>query len=188
MFPSFKNILRAAGAFALGVALVNLAACRQPPTPPYRAEGSAFGVEYASFHWKTEQDFKRISEFFTDEESTGSDVVVRSDPSVRDGLYLIVNLESSTVVPEGSVAELAYLHPERAGVRTQRWTLPEFRAAPQRELRLGLTGKTWGKHLSRKRPAAWKLSVVSPDGETLVLRRSFLWTEKAETPAAAAER
>ncbi|MGN1347243.1 MAG: hypothetical protein ACI4V1_10700 [Eubacteriales bacterium] len=161
---------------------MNLSACRRPPSPPYRAEGSAFGVEYATFYWKTEKDFKRISEFFTDEENTGSNVVVRSDPEKRDGLYLIVNLEFGSVVPEGSVAELRYLHPERAGVQTQLWTLPEFRAAPQRELRLGLTGKTWSKNLSGKRPSAWKLTVVSPDGETLVLRRSFLWTEKTETP------
>ncbi len=185
MFPSFKNILRAAGALVLAAALVGLAACSSPPTPPYRAAGSAYGIEYASFYWKTEKDFKRISEFFTDEEDTGSNVVVRSDPAVRNGLYLIVNLECGAHVPAGSVAELRYLHPERSGEQTQRWTLPEFRAAPQRELRLGLTGKTWEKQFSGKRPAAWKLSVVSPDGETLVLRRSFLWTEKAETPAAA---
>lgn len=181
MFLSSKNIFRAAGALALGAVFMNLAACRQPPTPPYRAEGSAFGVEYASFCKKTEKDFKRISEFFTDEENTGSDVVVRSDPSKRDGLYLVVNLECGAVVPAGSIAELRYMHPKRAGEQTQRWTLPEFRAAPQRELRLGLTGTDW-ESLAGKKPSAWKLTVVSPAGETLVLRNSFLWAEKADAP------
>ncbi|MGN0834779.1 MAG: hypothetical protein ACI4QA_02995 [Candidatus Spyradosoma sp.] len=183
MFLSAKNILRAAGALALGAAFANLSACRQPPSPPYRAEGSAFGVEYATFYWKTEKDFKRISEFFTDEENTGSDVVVRSDPETRTGLYLIVNLECGSLVPAGSVAELRYFHPVRTGEQIQRWTLPEFLAAPHRELRLGLTGTAWDKSLSRKKPSAWKLTVVSPSGETLVLRRSFLWSEKGDASA-----
>lgn len=153
------------------------AACKQPPSPPYHEEdaGTSLGIRYASFYWKTEDDFKRISEYFTDKENPGANVTVRSDTESRDGLYMILNLESGVVVPAGSVAELRYFHPRKSGIQHCRWTLPEFNAAPNRELRLGLTGDDWGENLSKKRPPAWQLTVSAPDGTLLLRRDSYLW-------------
>lgn len=154
-------------------------ACVLPPSPPYHGEdaGTSVGIHYASFYWKKEDDFKRISEFFTDNENTGSNVVVRSDEGKRDGLYLMLNLEHGKTVPAGSVAELHYFHPKKSGVQVCTWTLPEFNPAPHRELRLGLTGNNWDKSLSGKRPSAWKLTITAPDGTLLVRRTSYLWSE-----------
>lgn len=154
-------------------------ACTQPPTPPYHGEdaGTTAGIHYASFYWKTEEDFKRISEYFTDEENTGANTVVRSNPESRDGLYMILNLESDVVIPAGSIAELRYFHPKKTGLQTCRWSLPEFNAAIHRELRLGLTGNDWSKSLSRKRPSAWQIRATAPDGTLLFCRNSYLWVE-----------
>lgn len=167
--------LRVAGALFASALFVGLPACKQPPSPPYRAEGTEIGIVYASFYWKTENDFKRISEYFTDEENPGNNVTCRSIPEAREGLYLILNLEPGTTIPTGSVAELRYFHPEQAEMQTRRWELPEFNALPHRELRLGLTGTDWT--LSKKRPSAWRLAILSPDGRRLVERESYLWAE-----------
>lgn len=174
-----KTFLRAAGVLTGAFVFVLTPACKQPPTPAYHGEyaGNAIGIGYASFYMKTEDDFKRISEYFTDEENTGSHTVVRSHPESREGLYMIVSLESGAVVPAGSVAELRYYHPKKGGLQTCRWTLPEFTAAPHRELRLGLTGEDWDASLSRKRPSAWQLNVYNPSGELLFRRDSYLWKE-----------
>lgn len=175
-----KTFFRAAAALA-GIAFVlTIAACKQAPTPPYHGEdaGTSAGVEYASFYWKEEADFKRISEYFTDKENTGSNVVVRTDNEVRSGLYLVLNLDSGSVIPEGSVAELRYFHPKKSGKQIVRWTLPEFNAAWHRELQLGLTGNDWGSALSKKRPSAWQITIVAPDKTLLVRRNSYLWTEQ----------
>lgn len=174
-----RNIFRFAGTVAVSALFLGLSACKQPPSPPYRADGSAIEIEYASFYWKKEDDFKRISEFFTGEENRGSHVIVRSNPEERAGLYLIVNLEPFTTIPAGSIAELRYFHPEKPEEQISRWELPEFNALPHRELRLGLTGKDWAASISRKRPSAWKLTIFAPDGKTqLVRRESYLWSER----------
>lgn len=159
--------------------LLNLSACKQLPSPPYHGEdiGTSVPINYASFYWKDEEDFKRISEYFTDEENPGSNITVRSNPESRSGLYMILNLESGNVIPAGSVAELRYFHPKKSGIQTCRWTLPEFRAASGRELRLGLTGGDWERSLSRKRPSAWQISATAPDGTLLFRRDSYLWKE-----------
>lgn len=175
-----RNIFCFAGTAAVSALFLGLSACKQPPSPPYRADGTAVGIEYASFYWKKEDDFKRISEFFTDEENKGSHVVVRSNPETRDGLYLIVNLEPLATIPSGSIAELRYFHPKKPEEQICRWELPEFNALPHRELRLGLTGKDWEASISKKRPSAWKLTIFTPDGKTqLVRRESYLWAEGA---------
>ena len=172
-----KTFLRTAGMLAGAFVFALNPACKQPPTPAYHGEdaGNAIGIRYASFYMKTEDDFKRISEYFTNEENTGSHAVVRSRPEARDGLYMIVSLESGAVVPAGSVAELRYYHPKKSGLQACRWELPEFNAAAHRELRLGLTGEDWDSSLSRKRPSAWQLNVFAPDGQLLFRRNSYLW-------------
>ena len=93
---------RAGTLCALFAAAAFFASCRVPPSPPSVADGSTVPIEYAVFSWKDEKDFKRISEYFTDEENTGANCVVRSDPAVRAGLYLILGIRPFTGIPAGS--------------------------------------------------------------------------------------
>ena len=37
--------------------------------------------------WRDSQSFERISEYFTGQENTGSQVVLRSHPEIRPGFY-----------------------------------------------------------------------------------------------------
>lgn len=168
-----KNLTRILPAALAGTAIFS--ACQVPPTPPAREDGAALPLSYAVFEWKNENDFRRIPEFFTDEEFTGFSRVVRSDPKKREGIYLILGLDFADEIPAGSKATLRYFRPDKTGEQTQIFELPDFAGTPAGELRLGLTGDAWPKNLRRKRPSAWKLTVHAPDGTLLVSRRSFLW-------------
>ena len=163
---------------ALAAGALCLASCRVPPSPPPTDGGSTLPVSYAVFSWKTESDFKRISEYFTDVENTGANLVARTDPAVREGLYFILGVEPFGKIPAGSRATLRYFRPDRHGVQTSEFVLPEFSDTPAGEIRLGLTGEAWPEPLKKERPTAWEFSVRSPEGELLVLRHSFLWSEQ----------
>lgn len=177
--------LKFAGTLAAVAAALSAASCRVPPSPPPTANGSTVPISYAVFSWKDEKNFKRISEFFTDEEFTGATCVVRTDPSVRDGLYFILGIECGEKIPAGSVAVLRYFRPDKLGEQKAEFSLPEFTGTPIGEIRLGLTGEAWPKSLRGERPTAWEISVRAPDGQLLVFRQSFLWKQPEKKSAAA---
>ena len=177
---SRKNIFRT-GTFALfAVASCIFASCKVPPSPPPTANGSVIPISYAVFSWKDAADFKRISEYFTDRENTGSACVVRTNPETREGLYLILGLEVSEKIPDDSTATLRYFRPDKVGEQRATFRLPEFKSSVSGEILLGLTGSAWPEELKKRRPSAWQLSVTAPDGTLLVYRRSYLWTLSAE--------
>lgn len=163
---------------ALAASAFFLASCQVPPNPPPTDGGSVVPISYAVFSWKKESDFKRISEYFTDTENSGANFVARTDPETREGLYFILGIETFEKIPAGSRAVLRYLRPDRHGVQTREFVLPEFSSSPAGEIRLGLTGDAWPEKLKKARPTAWEISIRSPEGDLLVLRRSFLWTEQ----------
>lgn len=160
---------------AAGTAL-SVASCRQPPSPPAVAHGSLMPVEYAFFEWKAANEFQRIPEYFTYEELSIFDCVLRSDPRERTGLYLIVGLENARKIPADSYANLLYLRPDKHGIQRQTFVFPKrWQSTAVGELRLGLTGDAWPSSIQRSRPTAWRLTVRAPDGTLLVYRESFLW-------------
>lgn len=171
-------------ALCVVAATFSLANCKTPPSPAPTENGSSVGIEYATFEWKTKNDFKRITEYFSNEENVGGNCVVRSDPDVREGLYFIVGVEAGTTLPRGSTATLHYFRPDKTGCQTQTFTLPEWTSSIAGELRLGLTGDAWAAG-KRARPNAWQFSVHAPDGKLLLFRESFLWKHPAQKNAPA---
>lgn len=162
----------AAGTLALAVS------CRTPPSPPPTAHGAVMPIDYAVFEWKTENDFKRIPEYFTDKEFTIFDRALRTDAETRDGLYLIVGVENARKIPAGSYATLRYLRPDMPGVQQRQFVFPRaWHSTAFGELRFGLTGDAWPKSFKNKQPTAWRFTLRSPDGILLLYRESFLWTE-----------
>ncbi len=153
-----------------------LSACQVPPTPPPTANGSTVPISYAVFSRKKAEDFTRISEYFTDRENTGDNCVCRTDPEVREGLYLVLGLEPGERIPAGSTAILRYFRPDKVGEQKAEFTLPEFTSTVSGEILLGLTGDAWQAKKKNARPSAWQLSVTSPSGELLVYRQSYLWS------------
>jgi len=170
-------------ASALVVPALFLASCKTPPSPPVTENGSAIAIDYATFLWKTKSDFTRASEYFTDRENQGRNCVVRTDPNVREGLYLVVSIESGETIPDGSTATLEYFRPNKTGAQKAVFALPEWTGSLAGELRIGLTGDAWAKEKSKERPTAWRLSVVDPNGKLLLYRESFLWQHPSKKSA-----
>lgn len=181
-FPMFsrKNIFRAAMSVLLFATSLFFASCKVPPSPPPTANGSVIPISYAIFSWKDVNDFKRISEYFTDRENTGFNCVLRTDPETREGLYLVLGIEVSEKIPDDSTATLRYFRPDKVGEQTATFRLPEFESSVPGEILFGLTGNAWPKELKKRRPSAWQLSVHAPDGTLLLYRQSYLWERERE--------
>jgi len=179
MRPFSKKNLAA----VLAVSALFLASCKTPPSPPPTENGSAIAIDYATFLWKTKNDFTRVAEYFTDRENQGRNCVVRTDTTVREGLYLVVGIESGETIPAGSKATLEYFRPDKTGVQKAVFTLPEWTGSLAGELRIGLTGDAWAKEKSKEHPTAWRLAVVDPDGKLLLYRESFLWQHPSKKSA-----
>ncbi len=156
----------------LAVAAIFCSSCKAPPTPPRRAPGTPIALNSIIIQEKKEKDFKRLSEYFTYEENTGGNAIARSDPANRDGIYFILNIEIAATIPSGSVATLRYFCPHKTGELVQTWTLPEFFGTPTSEIMLGLTTKPVPEGI-----LAWHIEIVSPEGEKLIERSSFLWLD-----------
>ncbi|MBQ7331889.1 MAG: hypothetical protein IJW39_01410 [Opitutales bacterium] len=152
-----------------------LTSCQVPPSPPPTANGSTVPISYAVFAWKDSQDFKRISEYFTDRENSGCSCVLRTDPEIREGLYFVLGLEVGEKISAGSKATLRYFRPDKVGEQTAEFVLPEFTSTVSGEILLGLTGNAWPAAKKKARPSAWQISVTAPDGKLLVYRQSYLW-------------
>ncbi len=130
---------------------------------------------------KCENDFKRISEFFTGYEDPGGRAILRTDPCNRNGVYFILDLNKpGRCVPEGTRFVLDYVgcSTERPDLQRAEWVLTtEGRGQHFSEFFLGLTDARWSCLEGAQAFLAWKLSIFSPDGELLACRQSFMWQE-----------
>ena len=121
--------------------------------------------------WKGINDFKRISEYFTDKENTGMYKVERSRNDSRDGYYFTVRVLSKNERMPGAKFVLKVITPDSPFPRT--YTFPSVIQKGKSVYELGLTGSDWpGRHAH---PVAWKLQLLAPDGTELVQQISFLW-------------
>ncbi len=121
--------------------------------------------------YKGVNDFKRISEYFTGKENTGSLRVERSRPDSRDGYYFVVRVANKQPPMDGSKFVLKVITPDSPFPRE--FTFPANLPKGQTVYELGLTGTDWsGRHAH---PVAWRLELFAGDGKTLVAKDSFLW-------------
>lgn len=125
--------------------------------------------------WRDADSFERISEYFTGQEDTGSRVVARSHPSIRDGFYFLVRTANSDSALAGSKFSLQLITPTSPETKT--FTFPADVPARSTVFMLGLTGPDWPDH--KAHPVAWKLDLLSADGKVVATQHSFLWGETA---------
>lgn len=118
------------------------------------------------------EDFSRISEFFTGKEPETDRIFVRSDPENRGGYYWIFPIhEEFAKLGVGEIL-LSVQVPGNPEIR-------EFALTSSRPmdsgttLWVGLTGEDWPD--AELRPIAWQIRILSPDGNILVQRESYLW-------------
>lgn len=130
-------------------------------------------IEYISVAWKPEQDFKRISEYFTGKENTSGRLILRSDAEYRAGQYWTLTLNRSAAeIPVGSRFIVDYIVASES--KEQHQVFPVGQTADTNcEVLLGLTGSAW----QEEQPdlLAWQVTLESPDGSVLAAHHSFLW-------------
>lgn len=129
------------------------------------------GIAYVNERWRTDADVTRASDTFGGKEDHGSDVVFRTEPSVRAGHYFYVKLDEAA--PADAKLVLQVVRAENTPA--ERYEFPaRFRPGfPFGEYVIGLTSKQPGE--AKWRPVAWRVSVVDAKGKVLAAKHSFLW-------------
>jgi hypothetical protein len=125
--------------------------------------------------WRDAASFKRISEFFTDRENTGGQLIRRSHADLRAGYYFLTRVKHPGVSLVGARFLLRIITP--GGPDPRMFTFPAESGPGEDVFELGLTGPDWPGQ--RTHPVAWKLELLGADGHPLASTQSFLW-EKPE--------
>ena len=88
--------------------------------------------------------FKRISEHFNGKEDPGRYVIVRTDPSQRDGYYIALKLEASDQPEKADKLRLYFVRPGSQEGETKTLTIGPIKK--DRAL-IGMTDDVWGLSL-----------------------------------------
>ena|SRR5438552_14414142 len=121
--------------------------------------------------WRDAESFERISEYFNGKENTGREIVARTHPDQRAGLYYLVRVANSGGVISGAKFVLQVI--SAASPEPKTTTFPVEVPGRSRVFQLGLTGADWPDRAAH--PVAWKLQLLSSDDRVLASAQSFLW-------------
>ncbi len=120
------------------------------------------------------ENFKRIREYWTGAENLGNRVVLRSDPSVRDGFYFTLVLDENVRdLPRGTVINGEFYTPVSPEPQVHEFTLPN-RLPKTREVFVGLTGADWPEPGGM--PGAWRFTIKDANGNVMAQKQSYLWS------------
>lgn len=126
--------------------------------------------------WRDADSFDRIGEYFGRPESTGREIVMRSQAGTREGYYFLARVKSATALPDAKFE----VHVIRADTPEPKvYSFPASVPSKESVYELGLTGADWpmGK---KANPVAWKIALVAADGRVLGEHKSFLWEKPAK--------
>lgn len=134
---------------------------------------SAANVEFVRVwpQWKGADAFDRLGDYFGRGENDGREIVRRSQPGTREGLYFVVRVKTEAPIANAKFA-LEVIRPDDPEPKT--FTFAAQVPGSSRVFDLGLTGADWpGGKLAH--PVAWKLSLLDASGQVLATKQSFLW-------------
>jgi hypothetical protein len=129
--------------------------------------------------WHEADDFTRISEYFDDRENFNHREVRRSHPSDRAGFYFLTRVKHPAVSLMGARFVLRIITP--TSPEAEQFTFPADVGPGENVFEIGLTGPDWAGR--RIHPVAWRLELVTREGQTLAEAQSFLWAMPVGTPA-----
>lgn len=130
--------------------------------------------------YRDADSFRRITEYMGGRESTGNEIVLRTQADSRDGYYFLTRLKNDSATP-GTSLVLEVILPGNPAVHT--FTFAADLPAGRQVYQLGVTGADWpGKGT---RPSAWRVTARTADGTILAERTSFLWSAPGAATAAA---
>lgn len=147
-----------------------LAGCASTPKEPVRS----VEIQEIKPRYMPEENFIRISEYWSGAENKGKRVILRSDPEVRDGFYFTLVLdEKLRDLPRGTVIVGEFYTPASNDLLTHEFSLPS-RLPKTKEVFVGLTGADWPE--SGGVPGAWRFTIKDANGEQLAQKQSYLWS------------
>ena len=121
-----------------------------------------------------EENFIRISEYWSGAENKGDRVILRSDPGVREGFYFTLVLDEKVRdLPRGSVITGEFYTPVSPDPQIHDFVLPN-KLPKTREIFVGLTGADWPD--SGGVAGAWRFTIKDANGATLARKQSYLWS------------
>ena len=130
--------------------------------------------------YRDADSFRRITEYMGGRESTGNEIVLRTQADSRDGYYFLTRLKTDSAT-QGSSLVLEVILPGNPAIHT--FTFNADLPTGHQVYQLGVTGADWpGKGT---RPSAWRVTARTTDGTILAERTSFLWSAPATATAAA---
>lgn len=123
--------------------------------------------------WREAGSFKRISEYFSGQENTGGQVVLRTHPEQRSGYYFQMRVATATTTD--AKITLQVITPTNAAPVV--YSFSSSIASPRTMINLGLTGTDWPD--AGVNPVAWKVEFHAADGTLLGSEQSYLWGQSA---------
>jgi hypothetical protein len=122
--------------------------------------------------WRAADSFVRIQEYFGEGEDTGSQTMLRTQPTDRSGFYFLTRTRNPGSARGDVRFVLEVITPESPQPKT--YTFRTKLPTGSHVFNLGLTGKDWaGKKVQ---PVAWRLRLLAANDEELAARQSFLWS------------
>jgi hypothetical protein len=129
--------------------------------------------------YRTAESFDRIAEYFTNEENTGGERILRTQPKERAGYYFLLRMKNASPLA-GARIGLELITETAPQPKTHMFTLASLPAGRQ-VLHIGVTGADWPGG-PRAHPVAWRLRLFAPDGRELLSEQSFLWGGRPVPP------
>ncbi len=126
--------------------------------------------------WRTEESFRRLSEYFGGKENTGGQIVLRTHADTRAGFYFLARVGNAGGALAGASFVLHLIAPDSAEPKV--FAFPAAIPAGATVFNLGLTGADWPG--PKVHPVAWKLELTSSKGRVLADQKSFLWEKPAK--------
>lgn len=125
--------------------------------------------------WHGAETFDRIGEYFGKPENDWGEIIVRTHPDQRAGMYFLVRVKSTGRL-EGARFVLQVIRPDAPEPKT--FTFPVSLPARSHVAELGLTDGDWPGGRDAH-PVAWKLTLLDAGGEAVASQQSFLWAKPA---------
>lgn len=138
---------------------------------------SQIAIESITPKYMVHDQFVSINEYLTGKENRKNRLIIRSDESIREGLYLVLSLNKSvrSLPPDTSIICEIYL-PGNINPEVFEFPLPRINKFPNnKDILLGFTGKNWtyGKDSI---PTAWKLTLVDSKNSVIAEKSSQVWS------------
>jgi len=134
----------------------------------------AWTVQSAYAQTMTTADFQRLGEFLTGDEVPGHRSILRSQPTTRDGCYIVLKLnEAVEGWPTATTVVLEVIPTGAVEAQIFRFARPTGEMQGH-SLWLGLTGSDWPG--PRVQPLAWRVRWIDANDQIMTEWASFLWS------------